>query len=488
MSPIFGDLVTENNGTLKKGSPKPIEGRNNPNPNPIFSQIPPGRRTLLLFLILLQLSLIIFVIQSPNGSPPPDSLHRPISPAVSECDGRRIYVYDLPPMFNKVFKDKCINELDPWTSKCDAFQNEGLGPLAAEDVAGIVPEEIRPAWYWTDHYWGEVIFHNRMLNYKCRTMEPESATAFYIPFYVGLSVGKLLWGNYSAQERDRSSVMMMNWIQDQKWWRRSNGSDHVMMLGRLTWDFRRLIEEDNDWGISLLHMPAMKNIIRLCVERNPWDHLEIAVPYPTIFHPRTNQDILSWQNYIRRCNRTSLFTFVGGARETIKNDFRGILLNQCLNNSGGSCRHMDCARTSCVSGTTSIMEAFLSSDFCLQPRGDGYTRRSVFDCMLSGSIPVFFWTRTAYLQYEGFVPSDKESYSVFIDRRDVRNGTSIKKVLESYSKGRIKRMREKVIENIPNFVYAKPNRHGLTTVRDAFDITIDEVLKKKYIKGRQLQS
>ncbi|XP_047324542.1 xyloglucan galactosyltransferase XLT2-like [Impatiens glandulifera] len=464
--------------TLKKPKP-PFEEPTRP--NHVFSHIPPTRTTLLLFLILLQFLLILYIIHSPqtNHSPPiPSPIH---VAADSDCHARRIYVYDLPTIFNHVFKERC-DELDPWTNKCDAFLNDGLGASAADDVAGIVPEEVLPAWYWTDHYWGEVIFHNRMLNYKCRTMEPESATAFYIPFYVGLSVGKLLWGNYSAKERDWSSLMMMNWVQDQKWWKRSNGSDHIIMLGRLTWDFRRLINSDNDWGTSLLHMPAMRNIIRICVERNPWDHLEIAVPYPTVFHPRTAADTLSWQNFIRNRNRTSLFTFVGGARRTIQNDFRGLLLNQCLNDSGGTCHHVDCARSGCVNGTTKIMEAFLSSDFCLQPRGDGYTRRSVFDCMLSGSIPVFFWTRTAYEQYEWFMPSDPSSYSVFIDRREVRNGTSIRKVLESYSRGRIKRMREKVMENIPNFVYANPGRHGLgtaaATVRDAFDITVDGIMNK----------
>ncbi|KAH7846029.1 hypothetical protein Vadar_008907 [Vaccinium darrowii] len=314
-----------------------------------------------------------------------------------------------------------------------------------------------------------------MLDYKCRTLEPEFATAFYIPFYAGLAVTNYLW-NHTGRERDWHCEMLIKWVKEQKWWKKSNGSDHIIMLGRMTWDFRRSREADSDWGSSFIHMPEMKNVIRLSVERDKWDELEIAVPYPTSFHPRSESDITEWQSFVRSRRRNYLLTFVGGARATIKNDFRGILQNQCVNEPT-ACLHVDCARKNCVDGTTSIMEAFLDSDFCLPPRGDAFTRRSVFDCMVAGSIPVFFWKRTAYLQYEFFPPAEPESYSVFIHRNDVRNGTDIKRVLEGYSRDEVQRMREKVIECIPRFVYVKP-RQGLDNTRDAFDIAIDGVLRK----------
>ncbi|MBA0665340.1 hypothetical protein Goklo_005201, partial [Gossypium klotzschianum] len=38
-------------------------------------------------------------------------------------------------------------------------------------------------------------------------------------------------------------------------------------------------------------------------------------------------------------------------------------------------------------------------------------------------------------------------------------------------------MREKVVQYIPKLVYAKPEK-GLNNVKDAFDITIDGVLKR----------
>lgn len=377
-------------------------------------------------------------------------------------------------MFNIELKNNC-EKLDPWRSKCVANSNNGFGPHAKE-LRRVVPDNLLGAWYWTDHYWGEVVYHHRMLNYKCRTMEPESAAAYYIPFYVGLAVGNYLWDNRTVTEKDLICEKMLTWLEEKESFRRSNGSDHFIMLGRLTWDFRRKIDALNDWGSSFLHMPGMRNVIRLSVEKNPWDSLEIAVPYPTIFHPRSDDDVAEWQKFVRSRNRMKMFSYVGGARKTIKNDFRSILEDQCRN-ATSVCHHVDCSRENCLDGTTAIMTAFLNSDFCLQPRGDGYTRRSVFDCMMAGSIPVFFWNRTAYEQYEWFVPDEPGSYSVFIDRSEVRSGKSIWKVLEGFSREKVESMREKVIEYIPRFVYAKPNE-GLKNIKDAFDVAIDGVFSK----------
>ena len=50
-------------------------------------------------------------------------------------------------------------------------------------------------------------------------------------------------------------------------------------------------------------------------------------------------------------------------------------------------------------------------------------------------------------------------------------------MLESYSKAEVKKMREKVIEYMPKLIYAKPEK-GLESIKDAFDVAIDGVLKR----------
>ncbi|CAK7337120.1 unnamed protein product [Dovyalis caffra] len=392
----------------------------------------------------------------------------------SSCEFGRIFVYDLPSALNKELVTDC-DELNPWSSSCAALSNDGFGPVAT-GISSVVPENLAPAWYWTDQFVTEILVHNRILNHKCRTKDPNNATAFYIPFYVGLAVGKFLWlKNSSAKERDFHCEMMLKWVQDQPYFQRNEGWDHFLTMGRISWDFRR--SKDEDWGSSCIYKPGMRNITRLLIERNPWDYFDVGVPYPTGFHPRSDNDIVQWQDFVRNRNRKNLFCFAGAKRSKIKNDFRGLLLNHCRNESD-SCRVVDCAGSKCSNGTSTILEAFLDSAFCLQPRGDSFTRRSIFDCMIAGSIPVLFWNRSAYYQYEWFLPAEPQSYSVFIDRNAVKNGTiSIRTVLESYSEDEIRRMREKVIEFIPKFVYARP-QEGLETTKDAFDVAVDGVFRR----------
>ncbi|OUZ99494.1 Exostosin-like [Macleaya cordata] len=439
------------------------------------------RSWLLLSILALQIFLLFVIHSLPvsfsfrHFSPPSNLSVQEEAKEEREnvCEYGRVYVYDLPAMFNRELSEKC-EELNPWHSRCEAISNDGLG-RKANGIIGVVPENLAPAWYWTDQFASEIIFHNRILGHRCRTLDPESATAFYLPFYAGLAVGKYLWSdNYTHHDRDFHSEMLLKWVQDQPYWKRSNGWDHFIMLGRISWDFRR--SKDEDWGSSFIYMPAMKNITRLLIERNPWDYFDIGVPYPTGFHPRTDSDVIQWQNYVRTRTRKTLFSFAGATRGAIKNDFRGLLLEQCRNESD-SCRVVDCGGNRCSNGSSAILETFLDSEFCLQPRGDSFTRRSIFDCMVAGSIPVFFWHRTAYYQYEWFLPGEPGSYSVFIDRKEVINGTSIRGVLERYSREEVRRMREKVIDYIPKFVYAEP-KEGLETIKDAFDVALDGVLRR----------
>lgn len=434
---------------------------------PLSPQNP--RTWIILTVLFIQILLLCTLRSFPPSIPSPLPAVHYSARALQQCASGKLFVYHLPQTFNHQILQNCDN-LNPWSSRCEALSNHGFGQPAAAALAGIVPEDLLPAWHWTDQFVTEILFHDRIINHKCRVMDPESATAFYIPFYAGLAVGKYLWLNSTAEERDRHCDMMLRWIKDQPYFKRSNGWDHFITMGRITWDFRR--SKDEDWGSSCIYKAGIRNVTRLLIERNPWDYFDIGVPYPTGFHPRSKSDLTRWQQFVRARPRHALFCFAGAPRRAFRNDFRGVLLSQCRD-AGESCREVNCAGTRCSNGTSAILETFLDSDFCLQPRGDSFTRRSIFDCMVAGSIPVFFWRRTAYLQYQWFLPGEPESYSVFIDRNAVKNGSlSVKGVLERFSKEEVRKMREKVIEYIPRLVYAK-TKDGLEGVKDAFDVAIE---------------
>ncbi|GAA0146815.1 glycosyltransferase [Lithospermum erythrorhizon] len=391
-----------------------------------------------------------------------------------QCPSGRVYIYEMPSFFNKDLVMTTCDDLDPWKWQCGIVSNHGFGKPALE-LFGFLPENISPAWYRTNQFSLELIFHHRMMNYKCRTLKPEFATAYYIPFYAGLAVGKYLWIN-DTSKRDYHGNEMLKWVKTQKYFKKSNGSDHFMTLGRITWDFRRLKDPEEKWGSSLLNMHEMQRITRLIIEKAPTEYEDIGVPYPTGFHPRSLTQLQEWQKFVRAQNRTTLFTFIGATRGTIDNDLRSYLLSYCYNESD-SCRLVDCGVVSCSNGSLEIFKALLSSDFCLQPKGDSFTRRSVFDCMLAGSVPVFFWRQTGYDQYEWYLPGEPESYSIFISHEDVRNGLSIKRILEGYNREEVRKMREKVVEIIPKIVYSW-NGKGLRNVKDAFDVAVEGVLNR----------
>lgn len=123
-----------------------------------------------------------------------------------------------------------------------------------------------------------------------------------------------------------------------------------------------------------------------------------AIPFPSDFHytslPSSSSNILPWES---DHERKTLISFVGNKRRFnhLATEIRTKLLEQChLHNS------------SCVHGSynhqtvTSPNQLSSNSIFCLQPPGDMPTRKSLFDAILSGCIPVLFHPLTGRYMYE----------------------------------------------------------------------------------------
>lgn len=390
-----------------------------------------------------------------------------------------IYVYTLPKKFNAELLENCSSLLR-WGDRCRELSNFGLGPSLSEtplrhsQKQGSNNHSGGP-WYGTDQFNGEVIFHERMLTHPCRTRNPELAKAFYIPYYGGLDVARFLFNatdrQFTAADRDKLGEELVEWLARSPYWKRHQGSDHFLMLGRITWDFRR--RGKHGWGSSLINMPEMANVTKVTLERSPWDNTEIAIPYPTAFHPRDDDEVVEWQDSLRSARRDLLFSFAGGPRKEFPNDFRINLFQQCK--QAKSCALLDCSERKCEDDSLAATKLFTRSTFCLQPRGDSFTRRSIFDSLIAGCIPVFFWTKTAYLQYYWHLPTEYSSYSVFIPKSDIRSGAKIEDILQKISPAKVQQMQETILAMIPQLVYAGPE-HDLVKFKDAFDTTIDNAM------------
>ncbi|KAI4338984.1 hypothetical protein MLD38_023978 [Melastoma candidum] len=399
------------------------------------------------------------------------------------CGGRYIYVHDLPAKFNEDMLWDC-KKLSLWTNMCKFMSNAGLGP-PLENAEGVFSDE---GWYATNQFAVDVIFSNRMKQYECLTQDSSIAAAIFVPFYAGFDIARYLWG-YNISTRDAASLDLVDWLMERPEWKIMQGKDHFLVAGRITWDFRRLSEDESDWGNKLLFLPAARNMSMLVVESSPWNANDFGIPYPTYFHPEKDSDVFFWQERMRRLERKWLFSFAGAPRPDNPKSIRGQIIEQCKRSDAGKLLECDFGESKCHS-PSSIMQMFQSSLFCLQPQGDSFTRRSAFDSMLAGCIPVFFHPGSAYTQYTWHLPKDYTKYSVFIPEDDIRKkNVSIEARLRQISPEQVKTMREEVIGLIPRLIYADP-RSKLETLKDAFDVAVLAVinkvtrLRKNLIDGR----
>ncbi|KAM7262230.1 hypothetical protein ACFE04_021307 [Oxalis oulophora] len=399
------------------------------------------------------------------------------------CGGRYIYVHNLPPRFNQDMLKEC-RSLSLWTNMCKFTTNAGLGP-PLENIQGVFSDT---GWYATNQFAVDVIFSNRMKQYECLTNDSSLAAAIFVPFYAGFDIARYLWG-YNTTTRDSASLALVEWLMKRPEWNVMNGKDHFLVAGRITWDFRRLSDEESDWGNKLLFLPAAKNMSMLVVESSPWNANDFGIPYPTYFHPARDSDVLNWQDRMRNLERKWLFSFAGAPRPDNPKSIRGQIIDQCRSSKLGKLLECDFGESKCHS-PSSIMQMFQSSLFCLQPQGDSYTRRSAFDSMLAGCIPVFFHPGSAYTQYTWHLPKNYTTYSVFIPEDDIRGKNfSLEERLGQISPEQVKLMRENVINLIPSLIYADP-RSKLESLKDSFDVSVQAIidkvtrLRRNIIEGR----
>ncbi|KAL0920820.1 hypothetical protein M5K25_009990 [Dendrobium thyrsiflorum] len=382
------------------------------------------------------------------------------------CSGKGIFVYDLPSKFNKDLIAQC-NKLLPWTDLCEFLVNDGIG---------LPIPRLGPGWYRTHQYSLEPIFHSRVLNHRCRVSDPAQARLFYVPFYAGLDVLRWHFANASISDKDKLSNELVKWLETRPEWTRRSGRDHMFVLGKISWDFRRV--GDGPWGSNFLSLPEMQSPFKFLIERQPWELNEIGIPHPTHFHPHSDDDIAAWQARVASSVRGKLVSFVGAARPESTESIRSVLIKQCTTAAAAAaCRFVDCGGGRC-GDPGDVMTTFMESEFCLQPPGDSPTRKSVFDGLVAGCIPVIFNPFTAYYQYPWHLPEDYQKYSVYVDEEEVRTGkVDVMERLRAVEPDKRKEMRRYIIyELMPGLLYGDAGSQ-FRRFRDSFGIIMDSMIE-----------
>ena len=383
-----------------------------------------------------------------------------------DCNGRGLFVYDLPPKFNKDLLAQCY-DMVPWMNFCKYLSNEGLG----EPIM-----KLGKGWHQTHQYSLEPIFHSRVLKHPCRVYDQNEAKLFYVPFYGGLDILRWHFKNVSGDVKDSLGLELVQWLQSQPPWMKNSGKDHFFVLGKISWDFRR--KNNTSWGTRFLELDQMQNPVKLLIERQPWHSNDIGIPHPTHFHPHSDEDIVKWQLKIMKSKRNNLVSFAGAARPGARENIRSVLIKDCVSADTWKCRFLDCDSGACGQ-PESIIELFMESEFCLQPPGDSPTRKSVFDSLVSGCIPVLFDPFTAYYQYPWHLPEDHTRYSVFIDQEEVRSmEVNVVERLMKVSVREREDMRTYIVyELLPGLLYGD-STSVFDKFQDAFSITMNNLLER----------
>lgn len=390
---------------------------------------------------------------------------------VTTCDGPYVYVYDLPPEFNIGLLQRC-RHLSVYTDMCPHVANRGLG----RQVSTV--STAANSWFATHQFIAELIFHARVENHPCRTRDPNIANLFYIPFYGGLHASSK-FREPNITERDALAVRLVDYIQSQPTWWKNNGRDHILALGRTAWDFMRNNANGPDFGANcLLNLNAVQNMSVLTVERNPWTGSnQFGIPYASYFHPSTSDEMVMWQNKMRQSKRPNLFTFIGAPRKGLeKAAIRDDIIQQC--DMSSKCKLVNCRGEQgkeCYD-PGQVLRIMSESEFCLQAPGDSFTRRSTFDSILAGCIPVFFSPHTAYTQYFWYLPAKAGHYSVYIDEKG-EGRKRIEEELLKIPREKVKRMRERVVKLIPKVTYKHPNSTDFQ-FKDAVDVALAALSKR----------
>ncbi|CAL9144795.1 probable xyloglucan galactosyltransferase GT17 [Musa acuminata AAA Group] len=442
------------------------------------------RFRFVVFVVLcyvLWLRLLFFTFPPESSSSSERSVagghrHCRLSRSLDAChpDIAPFYIHSIHPRFNAALMQRCLAR----PASCDVCPHvghRGLGrpllrlPLRADDVVGT-------SWYATHPLAAEMLFHHRAERHPCRTTDPEAALLFYVPFYAGLHAA----ANFRQKNHTRGDALAVDLaahLSSLPSFRRHGGRDHFLTLGHASWNFMRSPAYPDLGTNRLLLLPEVANMTVLTVERHPWEgHNQFGIPYPSYFHPRTAAEVVEWQAELRRFRRTHLSAFVGGLRsDEDKGSVRSTIMNQCWKSS--QCIPVDCeaARHEC-GDPDRVLDVMRRAEFCLQPPGESFTRRSTFDAVLAGCIPVFFSEHAAYTQYEWYLPGRPENWSVLLQRD---RWDRVEEELARIPRAEVERMRETVIALIPRMTYAHPeaNRSELG-FHDAVDVALVGLTKR----------
>ena len=315
----------------------------------------------------------------------------------------KFYIYDWPHLVNRYanISDRPHHghgvEFPQWR------WNSGAGRLI----------DANNSEYKTSQFALFKLIYDRALIDPQRTLDPKEATSFFIPYDFGMDATFFEANGRMRRTQCPLAAEVIELLKASPHFVAKGGHDHTLV---------NAVNQNMNYFFNAQPCVNMFLTCWNCTKVSIDEYMFIAkdrkyelkkrginwhaVPFPADYHYRnsdkddnTNEvSFAPWERPSKYENRSILVSFLGNARKysAINTQIREALIVQCQNHSD-YCRHGSYKHDATVSGPN---DESRKAVFCLQPPGDMPTRKSVFDSVLSGCIPVLFHPLTARYMYE----------------------------------------------------------------------------------------
>ncbi|XP_062582337.1 uncharacterized protein LOC134244078 [Saccostrea cucullata] len=297
----------------------------------------------------------------------------------------KIYIYELPPKFNTDIQTGLTHK----HPECYSFEYCGSGDRLFAIEQGVHVHD-------SHQFSLEVLIHHQLRFSPYRTLDPNQADYFYIPAYISL---QCLLASYP---RVKTTISLINelfsYLNAMPYF--SGGKPHFSTVGKIE------KEMSSKGSCPYLSHPQTRNITFLSIERETkYSRVlrkVISVPYPSYIHLTGKSRFPPDFRVIVDLQRNVFILLAAGTRRSTP--YRNIILDQFTNKTTLSYQEFMKSRQKNFTLNMVMLKTrecdqrakystipwMLRSVFCLQPPGDSPTRKSFYDSLLSGCIPVLF--------------------------------------------------------------------------------------------------
>lgn len=399
----------------------------------------------------------------------------------------KFYIYDWPFYIDDVWPP-AGTKLPNNTAYYHGFRpNNGAGEMLHAD------QGLFQTWQFS-------LYKNIMARLKVsehRTLKPEEATAFIVPFDLGVhSYIDHLTGvpRLASPHGWLAQQLLRTYSKDKALYWKYQGHNHFVFLSVTAYQMVGI-------GVKTFFMQICQNCTTITIETSPtktaikgrtrkhW----YAVPYPSSFHWYEGIKSPPWELTSQSPKRSILALFIGSVRtsQPNSNSLRRLLFDQCGREPACEWHHTRHACTGVINATDTLL-LLRKAVFCPAPTGDSLTRKSLFDSLVAGCIPVLF-SRASLLQYSWHLSDqDVEDVSVYIPLKAMnKGGANFIDILKNLTPEAVALKQAKIRALAPSLQYSvvpdrvgngSDGRHWAPPLRDAADVIISRILARKTIE------